>query len=67
MYKKKLKYQVQFGLTLSEAKEKLEELELDISYEETEDDISEKKIISQVPVEGIKINKGSKIIVEYEK
>ena len=55
------------GLTISEAKEKLKDLGLDINYEETEENISDKKVISQVPVGGMKVNKGSKIIIEYEK
>ena len=55
------------GLTVKEAKDKLKEQNLDIKYEETEEDISDKKIISQVPIEGMKVNKGSKIIIECEK
>ena len=55
------------GLTIKEAKERLKELNLDIKYEETEENTSDKKIISQVPLEGLKVNKGSKIIIEYEK
>ena len=55
------------GLTIKEAKDKLKEMNMDIKYEETEENISNKKIISQVPVEGIKVNKDSKIVVEYEK
>ena len=55
------------GITISEAKKKLKDAGLDIKYEETEEDISNKKVISQVPNEGMKVNKESKIIVEYEK
>ena len=53
------------GLTISEATKKAKELNLDISYEETEEDISEKVVIDQTPSAGIKIYEGTKIIVEY--
>ena len=55
------------GLTVEEATEKLEEAGLDIKLEETEEDVSDKTVTSQVPVEGMSVNAGTKIIVEYEK
>lgn len=53
------------GLTISEAAKKAKELNLDITYKETEKDISEKLVTAQTPSAGIKIYEGTKIIVEY--
>ena len=53
------------GLTISEAAKKAKELNLDISYEETEEDISSKMVTDQTPSAGIKIYEGTKIIVDY--
>ena len=53
------------GLTVKEAKEKLEELNLGISYNETEEDISDRIITNQVPTSGMKIYEGTNVVVEY--
>lgn len=53
------------GMTVQEAKKELEKLNLGISYEETEDDISDKIITNQVPTGGVKIYEGTNVIVEY--
>ncbi len=52
------------GLSITEAKKVLEEAGLDISYEETEEENSSRIITSQIPIEGIKVNSGTKVIVE---
>ena len=54
------------GMTVKDAKKILEELNLGLDYEETKDNISDKTIIKQTPVDGIKIYEGTKIIVEYK-
>ena len=53
------------GLTVSEAKKALEEAGLEISYEETEEDVSDRTVTSQVPANGIKIYEGTKVVVGY--
>ena len=53
------------GLTVSEAKKALEESGLEISYEETEEDVSDRTVTSQVPANGIKIYEGTKVVVGY--
>lgn len=53
------------GLSISEAKKELESAGLGISYEETEEDVSEKVVTKQVPVSGIKIYTGTNVKVEY--
>ena len=53
------------GMTISEAKKVLEEAGVGISYEEVEEDISEKIVTSQVPVGGIKIYEGTNVVIEY--
>ena len=53
------------GLTISEAKKSLEEVGLEINYEESKEDISGKIITNQVPLSGIRIYEGTKIMVEY--
>ena len=53
------------GLTVSEAKKALEEAGLEISYEETEEDVSDRTVTSQVPANGIKIYEGTKVVVSY--
>lgn len=55
------------GMKLQEAKETLKEINLDLSYEESEENISEKEITKQTPTSGVKIYEGTKVIVEYEK
>ena len=53
------------GLSISEAKKELESAGLGISYDETEEDVSEKVVTKQVPVAGIKIYEGTNVKVEY--
>ena len=53
------------GMTVGEAKKELEKLNLGISYEETEEDISDKIITNQVPTSGVKIYEGTNVVVEY--
>lgn len=53
------------GLSISEAKKELESVGLGISYDETEEDVSEKVVTKQVPVAGIKIYEGTNVKVEY--
>ena len=53
------------GLTLSEAKIELENIGLNISYESSEEDISNKVISKQVPIAGVKIYEGTNVSVEY--
>ena len=53
------------GMTVGEAKKELEKLNLEISYEETEEDISDKIITNQVPTSGVKIYEGTNVVVEY--
>ena len=53
------------GLTVSETKKALEEAGLEISYEETEEDVSDRTVTSQVPANGIKIYEGTKVVVSY--
>ena len=53
------------GMTIKEAKKELEKLNLGISYEETEEDISEKTITSQVPNGGVKIYEGTNVRITY--
>ena len=51
------------GMTVKDAKKLLEELKLGLEYEETDEDISNKVITSQIPVEGVKIYEGTNVIV----
>ena len=53
------------GLTVSEAKKALEEAGFEISYEETEEDVSDRTVTSQVPANGIKIYEGTKVVVGH--
>ena len=53
------------GLTISEAKKELEKVGLNISYEKTEEDVSEKIVTKQVPIGGIKTYEGTNVIIEY--
>ena len=53
------------GMTIADAKKTLKEAGLDISYEETEEDVSEKIVTNQVPVAGIRMNEGTKVVIEY--
>ena len=53
------------GMTISEAKKALEEVGLEISYEETEEDVSERIVTEQVPVSGIEIYEGTNVVIEY--
>ena len=55
------------GMTISEAKKELKSLGLEINYKDTEEGVSEEIVLNQVPVEGVKVYEGTKIIVEYEK
>ena len=54
------------GLTVSEAKKILEDVGLEISYEETEENVADKTVTVQVPVSGIEIYEGTKVVVEYK-
>lgn len=51
------------GMTVKDAKKLLEELKLGLEYEETDEDISNKVITSQIPVEGVKIYEDTNVIV----
>lgn len=53
------------GMTISDAKQELEKVGLEISYEETEEDVSNNSVVSQMPISGVKVNVGSKIQVSY--
>ena len=54
------------GLTIEEAKKKLKEVNLGISYEDGEEVIEKETIITkQIPTSGLKIYEGTEIIVEY--
>ena len=53
------------GMTVQEVKKELKKLNLGISYEETEEDISDKIITNQVPTSGVKIYEGTNVVVEY--
>lgn len=50
-------------MTVKDAKKLLEELKLGLEYEETDEDISNKVITSQIPVEGVKIYEDTNVIV----
>ena len=54
------------GLTLKEAKKVLEENKLEISYENTEEDLSERIVTKQVPIDGVKIYEGTKVVVQFD-
>ena len=54
------------GLTVSEAKKILEDVGLEISYEETEENVADKTVTVQVPVSGIEIYEGTKVVGEYK-
>ena len=54
------------GMTLKETKNALKELNLEINYEEREEDLSKKVITKQTPTSGVKVYEGTNIIVEYE-
>ena len=53
------------GMTLQEAKKTLKELNLNLNYEESKEDLSEKIITKQTPTSGVKIYEGTNVIVEY--
>ena len=53
------------GMTISDAKQELEKVGLEISYEETEEDVSNNSVVSQMPISGVKVNVGSNIQVSY--
>ncbi len=52
------------GLSIKEAQKILKELEVEINIDE-EIDKENTLIKEQIPKEGVKINKGSKIIIKY--
>lgn len=54
------------SMTIKDAKKALEEVGLGLDYEETEEDVSEKVVTKQTPVNGIKIYEGTNVILEYE-
>ena len=53
------------GLTIKEAEKQVKELSLEIKIEEEGVDKEKTIIKDQTPKEGIKVNKGSKIIIKY--
>ena len=53
------------GLSIKEAEKVLKELALEINLEEEEIDKENTIIKEQIPKEGIKVNKGGKIIIKY--
>lgn len=64
--KKEVKVPNVVGMTISEAKKELEKLNLGIDYGETNEDVSEKIITKQTPINGIEIYEGTNVIIEYE-
>ena len=52
------------GMTIKDAKKVLEELNLGLEYEEGEEDVSNKIITKQTPVDGVEIYEGTNVIVE---
>ena len=54
------------GMTIKDAKKTLKEVGLGLDYKETEEDVSEKIVTKQTPVNGIKIYEGTNVILEYE-
>ena len=52
------------GLNIIDAQKVLKEVGLDISYEEAEEDNSNFTISTQIPIEGIKVNEGTKVVVK---
>lgn len=64
--KKEVKVPNVVGMTISEAKKELEKLNLGIDYGETNEDVSEKIITKQMPINGIEIYEGTNVIIEYE-
>ena len=53
------------GLSIKEAEKMLKELGLEINIDEEGVDKENTIIKEQIPKEGIKVNKGSRIIVKY--
>mgnify|MGYP006072087991 CR=1 FL=1 len=53
------------GNESQEIKEKFENAGLEISYEETEEDVSERIVTEQVPVSRIEIYEGTNVVIEY--
>ena len=64
--KKEVKVPNVVEMTISEAKKELEKLNLGIDYGETNEDVSEKIITKQTPINGIEIYEGTNVIIEYE-
>lgn len=64
--KKEVKVPNVVEMTISEAKKELEKLNLGIDYGETNEDVSEKIITKQMPINGIEIYEGTNVIIEYE-
>lgn len=62
--KKEVKVPNVVGMTISEAKKELEKLNLGIDYGETNEDVSEKIITKQTPINGIEIYEGTNVIIE---
>ncbi len=55
------------GLTIEEAKKKLQETNLGINYKAGENIIEKEAIVTkQIPTSGLKIYEGTEIIVEYK-
>ena len=52
------------SMTIKDAKKILEELNLGLEYEEGEEDVSNKIITKQTPVDGVEIYEGTNVIVE---
>ena len=55
------------GLTISEAKKVLKEVNLEINYDETRENNSDKIITKQTPISGVEIYEGTRVAVEFEK
>ena len=55
------------GLTISEAKKVLKEVNLEINYDETGENNSDKIITKQTPISGVEIYEGTRVAVEFEK
>ena len=64
--KKEVKVPNVVEMTISEAKKELEKLNLGIDYGETNEDVSEKIITKQMPINGIEIYERTNVIIEYE-
>ena len=55
------------GLNINEAEKIIKELGLEISIENASEDLDKEniKVSGQIPVEGVSVNKGSKVYITY--